>query len=196
MDSDRDAGDGGAAPASPGREAVERLVASHRDFLHFLQARVRDRATAEDILQAAFVRSIEKADSLRDPESVVAWFYRLLRNALVDHYRTAARASRAVSPEDAESALSYEAELKGVVCACVEALVPTLKPEYADVLRRVDLQEERLPDVARALGITANNAAVRLHRARQGLKKQLERSCGTCATHGCLDCRCGGAAPV
>jgi RNA polymerase sigma-70 factor (ECF subfamily) len=34
---------------------------------------------------------------------------------------------------------------------------------------------------------------VRLHRARQALKRELERSCGTCATHGCLDCTCGAS---
>ena len=183
--------------ALSGREVVDRLVQNHREFLHFLQARVRDRATAEDILQAAFVRSMEKADAIRDSESVVPWFYRLLRNAVIDHYRKTGRDSRNVEPEKAEPALAYEAELRGIVCACVDKLIPTLKPEYSEMIRRVDLQEESLSDVAQDLGITANNATVRLHRARQGLKKQLEQSCGTCATHGCLDCWCGGgsAAP-
>ena len=46
---------------------------------------------------------------------------------------------------------------------------------------------------AEDLGITPNNATVRLHRARKALKRELERSCGTCATHGCLDCGCGGS---
>lgn len=177
-----------------GREVVDRLVSNHREFLSFVQARVRDRTTAEDILQAAFVRSMEKADTIRDTESVVAWFYRLLRNALIDHYRRSGKSSRNVDPEEAEAALAYEPELKGIVCACVDKLIPTLKPEYAEMILRVDLQEEPLAEVAGTLGITANNATVRLHRARQGLKKQLERSCGTCATHGCLDCRCGAGA--
>jgi RNA polymerase sigma-70 factor (ECF subfamily) len=73
----------------------------------------------------------------------------------------------------------------------VGELVPTLRAEYAEILRRVDLDEEPLSEVARQLGITPNNASVRLHRARRSLRRQLERSCGTCATHGCLDCRCG-----
>jgi RNA polymerase sigma-70 factor (ECF subfamily) len=175
------------------RDVVDTLVANHRQFLGFLQARVRDRATAEDILQSAFVRSMEKADTIRDSESVVAWFYQLLRNALIDHYRKNGRAGRSVDPESAEAELSYEAELKGTVCACVNTLLPTLKPEYAEMIRRVDLEEESVSAVAGVLGISANNATVRLHRARQGLKKQLERSCGTCATHGCLDCRCGAS---
>jgi RNA polymerase sigma-70 factor (ECF subfamily) len=45
---------------------------------------------------------------------------------------------------------------------------------------------------AEAAGITPNNASVRLFRAREALRQQLQRSCGTCAEHGCLDCSCGG----
>ncbi|MGZ7100373.1 MAG: RNA polymerase sigma factor, partial [Candidatus Angelobacter sp.] len=38
--------------------------------------------------------------------------------------------------------------------------------------------------------ITAENAAVRVHRARKALRRQVELPCGTCAEHGCLDCHC------
>jgi RNA polymerase sigma-70 factor (ECF subfamily) len=69
-------------------------------------------------------------------------------------------------------------------------LIVTLKPEYAEILRRVDLGESRLDSVAAELGITANNATVRLHRARQALRQRLEQMCGVCAHHGCLNCTC------
>ncbi len=63
----------------------ELLVENHRRFLSFLTPRVGNAADAEEILQAAFVKSAEKSGSILDEESVVAWFYRLLRNAVVDH---------------------------------------------------------------------------------------------------------------
>jgi RNA polymerase sigma-70 factor (ECF subfamily) len=182
---------GDEAVRPSGDEVTRALVANHRQFLAFLERRVGSRATAEEILQAAFVKSLEKGGALDDSEGAVAWFYRLLRNALVDHYRRQAAEGRALEREarEAEEA-SEDPELKGAVCACVGELLPTLKPEYADMVRQVDLEERSVPDVAREAGITANNAGVRLHRARQALKKQLERSCGTCASHGCLDCSC------
>jgi RNA polymerase sigma-70 factor (ECF subfamily) len=55
----------------------------------------------------------------------------------------------------------------------------------------VDLEGGSVGDYARKAGITPNNASVRLHRAREALRKQVEKTCGTCATHGCLDCTCG-----
>jgi len=170
---------------------VARLVENHRKFLSFLEARVESRDTAEEILQAAFLRAVEKGDSVENGESAVAWFYRLLRNALIDHYRSRAAQSRALDAHRQQVDAVFELELKDVVCQCMSTLLPTLKPEYADMVNRVDLQDTPIAAVAADLSITPNNATVRLHRARQALKLTLERSCGTCATHGCLDCTCG-----
>ena len=66
---------------------VATLVDNHRRFLSFLTNRVGNRHDAEEILQAAFVRGVERLDTVRDSENVVAWFYRLLRNAVIDYYR-------------------------------------------------------------------------------------------------------------
>ncbi|HLM46761.1 MAG TPA: RNA polymerase sigma factor [Myxococcaceae bacterium] len=171
---------------------VEALVGNHRRFLAFLERRVGSRALAEELLQAAYVRTLEKGGDLEEGEGAVAWFYRLLRNALVDHYRRNAAEGRALAREAREaSERGPDPELTQTVCACIHDLLPALKPEYAELVRQVDLEGRSVPEVAQEAGITPNNAGVRLHRARQALKKQLERSCGTCASHGCLDCTCG-----
>jgi RNA polymerase sigma-70 factor (ECF subfamily) len=178
------------AQAATSPEVVAQLVSNHRQFLAFLEKRVASRAVAEELLQAAFVRGLEKGGALRDGESAVAWFFRLLRNALTDHYRRKAAEQRALDRHALEPDAPSDDELQAAVCQCMGRLLPTLKPEYASLLERVDLQQQPIADVARELAITPNNAAVRLHRARRALKERLERSCGSCATHGCLDCTC------
>ena len=55
----------------------------------------------------------------------------------------------------------------------------------------VDVDEGSLNDLAARTGITSGNAAVRVHRAREALRKQVRTACGSCAEHGCLDCHCG-----
>lgn len=173
--------------------ALKLLVDNHRRFLAFLLPRVRQPEDAEEILQSAFVRASEKEATIRDDESAIAWFYRLLRNALVDYYRRLDIEQRAMDfkAEEAQTATTpFADELKGTVCACLYDLLPTLKHEYAELLRQVDLDGVAVPIVAETLGITANNAGVRLHRARQALKERLVESCGTCTIHGCLDCTC------
>jgi len=178
--------------ASP--EVVRVLVDNHRNFLAFLERRVGSREIAEDILQDAFVRGLAKAGQVRDEESAVAWFYRTLRNALVDHWRhqdVERRTFDAGAELDEAQERAVDSELMNTICACVTSLLDTLKPEYAEALRRVDLGEVSVKAFAEETGTTANNASVRLFRARRALRRQVERTCGTCATHGCLDCSCG-----
>jgi hypothetical protein len=81
-------------------------------------------------------------------------------------------------------------ELRDEVCGCLAGALAGLQPEYRDALV-VDVGEGSLRDLAEHSGITPGNAAVRLHRARAALRKQVEAACGVCATHGCLECRCG-----
>jgi RNA polymerase sigma factor (sigma-70 family) len=184
-------GDDAARPMSA--DVVSVLVENHREFLRFLERRVGSRAVAEDILQEAFIRGIGKAGALRSEDSAMAWFYQTLRNALIDHARRTGAAERALTAVAAEleEAQAPDAELQDAVCKCVGRLAKTLKPEYAEALQRVELEGLSVASYATEAGITANNASVRLFRARQALKKQLEVSCGTCASHGCLDCTCG-----
>ena len=178
---------------------VARLLANHRRFLDFLTARVGRREDAEEILQEAFVRSLQKAGEIRDEESAVAWFYRLLRNAVIDHYRRNAAGRKALEAharEVPEVDSGFDADLEQAVCQCVNDLIPLLKPEYSDLIRRVDLGGANVNSVADEIGISPGNARVRLHRARTALRGELERSCRTCATHGCLDCSCSRGEPA
>jgi len=173
-------------------EVLTRLLESRRRFLDFLERRVDSKADAEDILQTAFVRGMERGGDLRDEESAIAWFYRLLRNAVVDHYRKTASAGRVVEewPGDLDQFPDSKEELKHSLCQCITGVIPELKAEYRQAIETVDLQERSVQDLADQAAISPNNASVRVHRARQALKREVELACGVCATHGCLDCHC------
>lgn len=185
--------------SAPIEDIAAALVANHRDFLAFVEKRVGNRAVAEEILQDAFVRSMAKLDTVRD--SAIGWFYRVLRNAIIDHYRRSAAAERrhdayVQEQQAAESDSDSDEELHRVVCKCVAQLADTLKSEYATALRRVEIEGISVKDYADEAGISSSNAGVRIFRAREALRKQVARSCGTCATHGCVDCTCDqGAMP-
>jgi RNA polymerase sigma-70 factor (ECF subfamily) len=174
-------------------EITLQLVDNHRQFLRFLESRLGDPALAEDILQDAFVKSLEKPEDVRDEISSVAWFYRTLRNAVIDHYRRTGARSRALEAlaREMEGAVEPPPELRDAICGCVTQLAATLKPEYEQALRRIDVEGAPVQDFAAEAGITPNNASVRVFRAREALRKQVKVSCGTCAEHGCLECSCG-----
>lgn len=177
--------------AKPDADSLQILLKSHRRFLAFLESRVGSKEDAEEILQAALFKAVQHEDSLKQ-QTVVAWFYHVLKNSLADFYRSRDVEKRAMDQRRQAIAAgpSESAELERTVCECFEALIPTLKPEYGEILKIVDLGDVSVTDAGQSLGISANNASVRLHRARLALKKSLEATCKTCAVHGCYDCTC------
>ena len=183
---------GGLSGAPPRREALAVLAQNRRAFLSFLESRIGRRDLAEDLLQESFARSLDKVP-LESAESAVAWFYRVLRNAVVDHYRRGGASDRALSVLARQLNEQGELDLdeRNAVCRCVSRLSETLKPEYARALRRIDVEGVSVQDYAVEAGITANNAGVRVFRAREALRKRVVRWCGSCAERGCIDCTCG-----
>ena len=117
-------------------------------FKAFLVARVGNAAEAEDILQNGLLKALRSADTIADADKSVAWFYQLLRNAVIDHYRSRGAAKRrdddigtmlhALGEDIAAAPPGWEAQ----VCACLGSVVDSLKPRYAELLRRVELDGE------------------------------------------------------
>ncbi len=171
---------------------IAELAVQRNHFLQFVRRRVASKATAEDIVQSAYIRASEKASSLRNGESAAAWFYRILRNAVIDHYRHRSVEDRALErwARDLQTETACDAQTEEIVCQCINTVMSQLKPAYNQILREVDIAGKSLDEVARSSGITAGNAAVRVHRARQALKKQLIELCGTCCPQSCGNCTC------
>lgn len=168
------------------------LLDRRERFLRFLESRVGSREIAEDILQSGLVRALQQERTLRSEESAVAWFYRILRNAVIDHYRHQAVSGRILEEwgRELEPTVQPDVEMRESVCDCIYQFLQDLKPEYQQALQEVDLEEKSLKEFAAQVGIFVSNAGVRVHRARQALKKQVVKACGACAKHGCLRCDC------
>ena len=173
-------------------QALSKLVESRANFLGFLRKRISSADIAEDLLQSAFVKSIEKGGEIRDAESIVPWFYRVLRNSVVDYYRQSGRSQQELRGilTDLEAYAKATPDPENELCQCVNPLLENLKPEYREALTTIDLGDGSLADLASHAGITEGNAAVRVHRARQAMLKQVQMTCGACAEHHCIDCHC------
>jgi RNA polymerase sigma-70 factor (ECF subfamily) len=171
---------------------MDALLAHHARFLAFLERRVQDAGLAEDILQSAYMRAMQHEDALEGQESVVGWFYRVLRNAVIDQYRRRSAENKAMAEwgRELETLPELQAEDQRAVCGCIARVVDMLRPEYAELLKAVELGGQKLQEYARQHGLSPSNARVRAHRARAALRRELIRVCSLCSEHACLDCNC------
>lgn len=146
-------------------------------------------ADADDVFQQASLRALEVAHSLREPARVRAWICRILRNTVADRQRAKAWLDIDALPTG-ELPMAEPVLQPGATCTCSLTLMARLKPEYAVVLRRIEIDGGSIATFARDFAISPNNATVRLHRARRALRAQLELHCGVRSMHECLACVC------
>lgn len=170
---------------------IQALSQDRARFIAFVRRRTSDRDEAEDLLQIALTRALERAHTLQDLAALEGWFFQILRNVLTDHGRRLGSRQRKHERLFHEQATSTPAVERAVrTCACVGPLKDALKPEYGQALERIHMEGTPVKTFAEQEGITAGTAGVRVHRARQALRARVEQACGACASHGCQDCTC------
>jgi len=178
------------ADAYAAREAercVTAALVTHRPELRqFVASRVPP-ADLDDVLQVAALRALERATSLRDPNQARAWLYRIHRHVIVDLARRRSSQARLVaSLRDTEAPTSPP----DPSCDCSLHQSSALGGKLAEILRLVDVEDHSLAEAADILGVTRNNAAVRLHRARKALRQRLWEHCGVASSRDCVSCPC------
>ena len=173
------------------REGLAAIARAQAALVRSLAVRVGSRAAAEDLVQSALLRALERAEDLRDPDKLVPWFRRILETSLADDRRRrgAELRMRFRLGRDVEE-LGQAPDLRWLTCRCLEAALTTVRPEYADLLRRIELAGTPLRQVARELGVRPNTVAVRLHRGRRALAGALRQLCRFCRLHWGFDCSC------
>lgn len=170
-------------PMSENNSLPPLVVENHRRLLEILTPHAASPQGAEDILHAMYARGYEKGGELKETDRMIPWLGGLLRDAMVIHGRSP-EAKLSKPPPLPDPAAD------GAIRGCVEALLATLKPEQAKVIRKVEFENRSLKDLAHMEKTAPEVIAVRLHRAREALKKKVLQTFGLCATHSRIDCSC------
>jgi len=173
---------------------LQTLLEHRARFLSFIHARVGERSTAEDILQSAYTRLLEQPPQIPAGHEV-PWFYRVLRNAVVDRHRRETSEGRRHDAWLADPTRTPDQRAAGRLCRCTLSALASLKPQYVRIIEQVDLEGRVVTDIARSEGLSPTNAYVRLHRARRQLADRLRTLCRHCADNACADCHCKDSGP-
>jgi RNA polymerase sigma-70 factor (ECF subfamily) len=177
-----------AAAAGDG-EAFRQLVRRFERPVFGLVVRlVRDRATAEDLAQEAFLRAFRALPSYDPGRRFASWLLRIAHNAAIDSLRR--RGPRTVSlgvPADDEEGPGLEVadrsrpdpeqEATGRdVARQLEAGLRRLRPEHRTALLLRFRDELPYEEIAAVMGIPLGTVKTFIHRARQELARQVPGS--------------------
>jgi RNA polymerase sigma-70 factor (ECF subfamily) len=185
------------APPRENRGGVFPMIdaaAEHRAALvRFVHTRVKDHATAEDIVHDVLLRAWERRAQLRDETKLAAWLYQMTRFAIIDHHR-ASRPSEEL-PDDLVAAASDDGAVQQIAEQCIAPLIARLPESYREPLVLSEIEGLPQQQVAARLGLSLSGAKSRVQRARAKLRDSVIECCRVELDHrGSImghDCRCG-----
>ena len=161
------------------RDAYRVLVRRYQDMLFRHAVRMTsDHDVAVDLVQASFVKAYSNISRCRDPERFGAWVFRILANACKDHLKSKRR--KDVSIEDqthlADASVNPAADLertqlRQMLSQAVAGLPPSLREAF--ILKHVEGRSYE--EMAEMLEVSVPALKMRVHRAREALKEQLDR---------------------
>jgi len=177
----------------------------HDGLRSFVWRRVRNDADADDIVQKMFLQVHRKVAGVRDGDRLHAWLYQVARNAIVDHYRSPARARELAAGGLMEMSRLPQAAVAGhaadppgldELAACIRPMIDRLPAIYRRALTLVELEGRSQTAAARREGLTISGMKARVQRGRAQLKRMLLDCCelarGACGMPG--RCGCGRTA--
>jgi RNA polymerase sigma-70 factor (ECF subfamily) len=160
------------------RDAYRLLIRRYGDVLHAHAMRMAgSQDEAADLVQRALVQGFRKLRSLRDPDRVGPWLFRILANLTRDHVRSARRrdVSLHVLPEVPEERSGPDedaavAEIRSRLSLALGRLTPEQREAF--VLKHVEGRSYE--EIAAVMDLSVAALKMRVHRARDTLRGLLE----------------------
>jgi RNA polymerase sigma-70 factor, ECF subfamily len=169
--------------------SADLFASYHAPIRGYIRSMVHDPVEADDLTQDVFLQVHRKLGSLRDPDAVVTWLYRIATHISYDWFRTLSRLPR-TEPLEAEeqSGTGFRGDIadqlrldrvleQDEMSACVRRFIEDLSTQYQQVIFLHDLEGLSNPAIARMLGVSLQAVKIRLHRARRKLQHALSTHC-------------------
>jgi RNA polymerase sigma-70 factor (ECF subfamily) len=136
----------------------------------YAQAILRRREDAEDAVQGAALRGLERLSTYDETRPFRGWWFAILRNQCLDQLRRA-KTARTVTLEGDYPA---PAEEPGFDWRRLDEAIVRLSPTHQEILRLRYFGDLSYAELAEALGVPAGTIMSRLHAARKALAGQLQ----------------------
>lgn len=147
---------------------------------------------AEDVTQEVFIKVNRALAEFRGESKLSTWVYRIATNTALDRLRSSAyhENQKSVTEEGIEELLDDQNIWTGEkvpvlewqvvrkeMGECIQDYIRKLPENYRIVLALSELEGLSNKETADILGVTTGTVKIRLHRARERLKKDLIENC-------------------
>ena len=149
------------------------ILENHDRIYRLAYSYAGNREDAMDIVQNAVCKALRKYGSLREAGAMKTWFYRILLNESMNHYR---RTRRLVPLEDAAP---EAADPRGDPAERLDLYdaIERLEPREQAIIRLRFFEDMKLEEIARVTATNLNTVKSRLYKSLRKLRELTGEEC-------------------
>lgn len=148
---------------------------------------------AEDLTQETFIKVHQASGDFRGESQLSTWIYRIATNTALDKIRSpsfqrtgqivvsdALEESGTVNgviPLEGQKPLIEKELIRDEMNHCIRGYIEKLPEDYRIALVLSEYEGLKNSEIAAILGVSLDTIKIRLHRAKEKLKKELEEHC-------------------
>ena len=169
------------------RELVRRY---DRPVFSLIYRMVRDRETAEDLAQDAFIKVLNHIDKYSPEFKLSSWLFKIANNVAIDHLRKRrldtismdgsphARTASEVEATSFDVSVRQESPLEEMesreLGSAIERAIAKLRPEYRSCIMLRHVEGRSYEEIAATLDLPLGTVKTYIHRARHELRRELQ----------------------
>lgn len=152
------------------RECVETFILENIDSLYrYAYTYMKRKEEAEDVVSESVEKALKASKSLKQPEFVKTWVYKIVSNTALNH----------IKRKNKVEVLSYEEMPDGGTFddysnLDFNGLINSLEVKYRSVIVLRFMEDMKIGDISKILGINENTVKTRLYTALKMIKREME----------------------
>jgi RNA polymerase sigma-70 factor (ECF subfamily) len=151
----------------------EQIVALLPRLRRFARNLVRNPHDADDVVQIAVERALQRLDQWRSDARLDSWLFKILRNAWIDEVRARARRAKILLPEEAGEQIGEASMEREMERWSAEAAFARLPEDQRLAVSLVFVEGLSYKDAAEVLDVPIGTLTSRLARGREALQEML-----------------------
>lgn len=148
-------------------------------FSYLYRFLYQNKETAEDITQTVFLKVYLNLNNIDQTKSIKSWIYRIAHNEAANYLRSVSRKKESMLDDGQWAKISpqkeQEEDISEQYSEVIQTALKKIKPKYREVIVLYYFEEKSYDEIAVILNSSTSSVGTLIRRAKQQLKKLLEK---------------------
>ncbi len=150
------------------KQLFEKYITANLDSAYrFAYTYTKNKYDAEDVVSESIIKALNAAETIRSPEYIKSWFYKIIANTAINNLK---KKNRFDEFSEKENEISMEDDHSQIN---LQIILDKLEVKYREIIVLRFMEDMTIKEIAQVTGINESTVKTRLYRALEILKVEM-----------------------